>query len=63
MVLGAYDLMVANSDCECYITTHAWLTIHGTQYQRADGYRPDYLFNGGPTLLKFCRGSVELRRG
>jgi hypothetical protein len=34
----AYDVMLANSDCECYITTHAWLTSNGTQYQRTDSY-------------------------
>ena len=22
----AYDVMTKNPDCECYITTHAWLT-------------------------------------
>jgi hypothetical protein len=37
----AYDVMLANSDCECYITTHAWLTIYGTQYQRTDNFGPD----------------------
>src|SRR5580698_3562200 len=37
----AYDVMLANSDCECFITTHAWLTARGTQYQRADGYGPN----------------------
>ncbi|MFZ0795479.1 MAG: hypothetical protein WAM65_17065 [Candidatus Korobacteraceae bacterium] len=37
----AYDRMVANSDCECYITTHAWLTANGTQFQRKDTYGPD----------------------
>ena len=37
----AYDVMQANSDCECYITTHAWLTVHGTQFQRMDAYGPD----------------------
>ncbi len=36
-----YDLMRANSDCECYITTHAWLTTNGTQFQRRDSYGPD----------------------
>src|ERR1700689_4321603 len=33
----AYDMMQANSDCECYVTTHAWLTMEGAQYQRSDG--------------------------
>jgi hypothetical protein len=37
----AYDLMLANSDCECYITTHAWLTKNGTRYRRTDGYGTD----------------------
>ncbi len=37
----AHDVMLANSDCECYITTHAWLTTNGTQYQRTDSYGPD----------------------
>jgi len=37
----AYDVMQANSDCECYITTHAWLTTNGTQFQRTDTYGPD----------------------
>jgi hypothetical protein len=37
----AHDVMLANSDCECYITTHAWLTINGTQYQREDAFGPD----------------------
>lgn len=45
----AYHLMMANSDCECYITTHAWLTAVGTQYQRTDGYGPDfYSMSGAP---------------
>ena len=37
----AYDIMLANSDCECYITTHAWLTARGTQFERTDGYGPN----------------------
>jgi hypothetical protein len=37
----AYDVMLANPDCECYITTHAWLTMKGKQFQRTDGYGPD----------------------
>ncbi len=37
----AYDVMLANRDCECYITTHAWLTSNGTHYQRTDGYGPN----------------------
>ncbi len=39
----AYDVMTANPDCECYITTHAWLTAHGTQYRtKGDAYGPDF---------------------
>jgi hypothetical protein len=37
----AYDVMLANSDCECYVTTHAWLTINGTQYDRTDAFGPN----------------------
>jgi hypothetical protein len=37
----AYDMMRKNSDAECYITTHAWLTTNGTQFQRADTYGPN----------------------
>jgi hypothetical protein len=37
----AYNVMLANSDCECYITTHAWLTASGTQFQRTDTYGPN----------------------
>jgi hypothetical protein len=45
----AYNTLMANADCECYITTHAWLTAWGTQYQRADGYGPDsYSMAGAP---------------
>ncbi len=45
----AYDVMQANADCECYITTHAWLTARGTQYERTDGYGPDfYKMSGAP---------------
>jgi hypothetical protein len=45
----AYDTMLANSDCECYITTHAWLTARGRQFQRADSYGPDsYSMAGAP---------------
>jgi hypothetical protein len=44
----AYDVMRANSDCECYITTHAWLTTNGTQFRRTDTYGPDaYSMAGG----------------
>jgi len=37
----AYDTMKANADYEGYITTHAWLTMKGMQYERGDGYGPD----------------------
>jgi hypothetical protein len=37
----AYDVARANSDCECYITTHAWLTTNGTRFQRTDSYGPN----------------------
>jgi hypothetical protein len=37
----AYDVMLAHPDCECYITTHAWLTSAGTQFQRTDSYGPN----------------------
>jgi hypothetical protein len=37
----AYDVMLANLDCECYITTHAWLTSNGTHFQRTDAYGPN----------------------
>jgi hypothetical protein len=44
----AYDVMAANSDCECYITTHAWLTMQGMQYERMGGYGPDSYAMAGP---------------
>jgi hypothetical protein len=45
----AYDVMLTNSDCECYITTHAWLTTNGTQFQRTDTYGPNgYAMVGAP---------------
>ena len=45
----AYDVTQANPDCECYITTHAWLTMVGAQYQRADAYGPEtYSMDGAP---------------
>ena len=45
----AYNVMLANSDCECYITTHAWLTRDGTRYQRTDDYGPNtYQMSGAP---------------
>ncbi len=45
----AYDVMRTNPECECYITTHAWLTTNGTQFQRADGYGPNaYSMAGAP---------------
>jgi len=45
----AYEVMTANSDCETYITTHAWLTTNGTQFQRTDTYGPNaYSMAGAP---------------
>ncbi len=45
----AHDVMLANSDCECYITTHAWLTSNGTKFQRTDTYGPGmYSMAGAP---------------
>ena len=45
----AHDVMMAHPDCECYITTHAWLTAWGNQYRRTDGYGPDsYSMAGAP---------------
>ena len=38
----AYEVMLAHPDCECYITTHAWLTMKGKQFERTDGYGPDF---------------------
>ena len=44
----AYDVMRANPACECYITTHAWLTSNGTHFQRTDSYGPAaYAMAGG----------------
>jgi hypothetical protein len=43
----AYDVMLANSDCECYITTHAWLTRNGTLFRRTDDYGPNYYSMAG----------------
>jgi hypothetical protein len=45
----AYSVMLANYDCECYITTHAWLTTNGTQFERTDSYGPNaYSMPEGP---------------
>jgi hypothetical protein len=45
----AYSVMLGNSDCECYITTHAWLTTNGMQFQRTDSYGPNaYSMPEGP---------------
>ena len=45
----AHSTMMGHPDCECYITTHAWLTAWGTQYRRTDGYGPDfYSMPGAP---------------
>ena len=52
----AYDVMMANPDCECYITTHAWLTAWGTQYQRTHGYGPDFYSMPGPP---YANSAVE----
>jgi hypothetical protein len=52
----AYEVMMAHPDCECYITTHAWLTAWGSQYRRTDGYGPDgYSMPGAP----FSNAAVE----
>jgi hypothetical protein len=41
--------MQANSDCECYITTHAWLTAKATQFERTDSYGTNfYAMAGAP---------------
>jgi hypothetical protein len=37
----AHDVMLANADCECYITTHAWLTVFGTQFTRTGAFGPE----------------------
>ena len=37
----AHDVMAAFPDSECYITTHAWMTKHGTHFQRQDQWGPD----------------------
>lgn len=37
----AHDVVLQNSDCECYITTHAWLTINGKQFARRDVHGPE----------------------
>jgi hypothetical protein len=44
----AHDVALTNHDCECYITTHAWLTTNGTQFQRADTYGPNAYGMPGP---------------
>ncbi len=45
----AYQIMLAHPDCECYVTTHAWLTMNGKQFGRTDGYGPDaYAMTGTP---------------
>jgi hypothetical protein len=45
----AHDVMQANSDCECYITTHAWLTAKATQFERTDSYGTNfYAMAGAP---------------
>jgi len=52
----AYNVMLANSDCECYITTHAWLTNRGTQFQRTDTYGPN-LYSMAPA--PYSNSAVE----
>jgi len=37
----AHDVMMKNSDCECYIATHAWLTILGEQFGRKTIHGPE----------------------
>jgi hypothetical protein len=44
----AYDVVTANSECEFYITTHAWLTANGTRFQRTDSYGPKAYSMAGP---------------
>ena len=44
----AHDVTMQNSDCECYITTHAWLTIFGKQFRRKDVHGPASFSMAGP---------------
>jgi hypothetical protein len=44
----AHNVAMQNSDCECYITTHAWLTIFGKQFQRKDIHGPASFSMAGP---------------
>lgn len=44
----AYEVMLANPDCECYIATHAWLTSSGTQFARTDTYGSNAYRMPGP---------------
>jgi hypothetical protein len=44
----AHDVMMRNPDCECYITTHAWLTLFGKQFQRNDVHGPASFSMTGP---------------
>lgn len=37
----AHDVVMKNSDCECYIATHAWLTIRGKQFERKEPHGPE----------------------
>ena len=43
----AYDVMLANADCECYITMHAWLTSNGTRFRATDTYGPNFYSMAG----------------
>lgn len=53
----AYDVQTTNPDCECYITTHAWLTAGGTQYRRTgDPYAPAF-YKMGPA--PYSNSAVE----
>jgi hypothetical protein len=53
----AYDVMTKNPDCECYITTHAWLTAGGTQYRATgDPYAPEF-YKMGPA--PYSNSAVE----
>lgn len=58
----AYDVMLANSDCECYVTTHAWLTTNGTQFGRTDVYGPNtYSMAGAPYSASAAEAWNDLR--
>ena len=44
----AHEVMRKNSDCECYITTHAWLTMGGEQFERKGVHGPEAYLMAGP---------------